>query len=231
MLALALAPTTITEQQQQRRRKPRILLGIFTILDIPSERQRRHLIWNTYLTFDKVHRTNTPNCVCSLQDLSSKKELVDNEDCQLVYTFVLSGNPNNNGTSSLEFNETYPLTIDPSLIDNHEQDVIYLNVPETNRVGKLWAWYHFCATSFKDRQEYLSSQHNFGKISANGRFTPTTSVWRGDDLNGQIRVHRQGTSFAPGRRPHAAICVVFDGFVMVINYVSPSQPVSKTYAQ
>ncbi len=151
-VVLALPPITITEQQQQRRRKPRILLGIFTILDIFSERQSRHLIRNTYLAFDKVHRTDTPNRVCSLQDFSSNKELVDNEDCQLVYTFVLSGNPNNNGTSSLEFNETYPLTIDPSLIDNHEQDVIYLNVPETNRVGKVWAWYHYCATALNNGQ-------------------------------------------------------------------------------
>lgn len=97
---------------------PRILLGIFSKTWDSIERKRRHVIRNTYLNFDYVHNTTTPNRVCSLQQFqqkilspkqgmkdpsssssSSSIDLLDDPyQCQLVYTFVLQ-QPNNNDDS------------------------------------------------------------------------------------------------------------------------------------
>lgn len=145
------------QQQNSTRPFPRIVLGIFSELQVPSERQRRHLVRNTYLAFDRVHSTQTPNRVCSLQEFTSPKTpAVMKDECQLVYTFVLSAQDSNtkqlvsiNESFDKSTNPNHPqssFVADSSLMDNHEQDVIYLNVQETDRVGKLLAWFRYCAS-------------------------------------------------------------------------------------
>ena len=177
-----------TNQPFRRTKRPRILFGIFSELNVPSERQRRHLIRNTYLAYDSVHNTSTPNRVCSLQEFlntnahddtttaseAMQKKIVQ-EECQLVYAFVLSGrNTTRRGTNTTlslmkepqnQFEEPnkstslYKYTVNPSQIDNHETDVIYLNVDEREKVGKLMTWFRYCATAMS-----LSDNFDFDYI-------------------------------------------------------------------
>ena len=115
-------PTSVRDNQQDRR--TRILLGISSNLYLPvSERQRRHLIRNTYLDFDRVHNPDQVNRVCRLQDfLQTPSKYLG---CQLIYTFVLG--PSGNETETfLGRYQGEPL--EASLFDNPEEDVIYLNV-------------------------------------------------------------------------------------------------------
>jgi hypothetical protein len=136
-------PQLVSPLLSKSTSKPRILLGIFSVLDIPTERQRRHLIRNTYLDFDRLHRPNQPNRVCSLQQFRNEPR----EHCLLIYTFVLGAPKNRTSVPAYDDSNSHHTTIDPSLIDNHEQDVIYLNVPEeSNRVGKIWKWFHYGAS-------------------------------------------------------------------------------------
>ena len=58
--------------------------------------------------------------------------------CQLVYTFVVGGNPN--GPKELiDFNASYPLTVETPLFPD-EQDVTYLNIEENMKEGKSQTW-------------------------------------------------------------------------------------------
>jgi hypothetical protein len=125
------------QQRQQQQRQPRILLGIFTILDVPAERQRRHLIRNTYLDFDRVHNNTTSHRSCSLNEFMGRQQQHDYRDCQLVYTFLCSpggGNTtttNNNNSNNNNNDTSSSLVMDPSLFPDyiHETDLLFLKTP------------------------------------------------------------------------------------------------------
>jgi hypothetical protein len=74
-------------------RQPRILLGIFCTDSIRADKLLGNLICFTYLKFYSVHQTDTPKRVCSLQDFVKRNLTIQNDECQVVYTFVFGGNP------------------------------------------------------------------------------------------------------------------------------------------
>ncbi len=108
----------------------RIFLGISSLLNEFTERQRRHVIRNTYLDFDRLHRLGQPNRVCSLDAYLS----MPFPHCQLIYTFILG--PTTGTVAGFERGDELPA----SMFDNHETDVVYFNVDEKDHVGKRWGW-------------------------------------------------------------------------------------------
>jgi hypothetical protein len=153
---------------------PRLLLGIFS-MDSPMERERRALIRETYLTYFQNRSATTtttrptPNRICSLQQLFLEDSLLPlpphadggDSSCQMVYTFVLGGNPNG-PTELVEPNASYPLTIDePSISINNinknnshhhphaddESDIVFLNIRENMKEGKSQTWFKYAISS------------------------------------------------------------------------------------
>lgn len=170
-------PHSSLPPQQQQPQQPlpiRLLLGIASNLNFPvDERQRRHIIRNTYLDFDRLHHPNKPKRVCSLRDFLWQPK----QHCQLVYTFLLGPT---NGTALLP--ETYGAVLDPLryFLDNqHEQDVIYLNVQETDLVGKRWAWFSY-ANSLLRNQSTLPDIHYAAYTDAHLLIKPST-FWEQND--------------------------------------------------
>eukprot|EP00934_Nitzschia_sp_Nitz4_P007607 Nitzschia sp. Nitz4//scaffold80_size88189//7356//9314//NITZ4_005079-RA/size88189-processed-gene-0.23-mRNA-1//-1//CDS//3329558606//7597//frame0 len=126
----------------------RILLGISSTLYFPvDERQRRHLIRNTYLDFDRIHSPNQPNRICSLQQfLLAIKESTSRSEalaCHIIYTFIL-GPANDTIIPQVPHGSVLDHTYFPENL--HEIDVTYLNVKESDGVAKRWAWFSYVST-------------------------------------------------------------------------------------
>ena len=102
----------------------------------------------------------TPNTICSLFDLvqaGPSSPLV--QDCRLAYVFVIGANPNG-PTQLLEFNDTYPLALQPSQAKPYlsmnpslENDIVYLNIAENGKFGKSPTWFKHGLT--------MMQQHSF----------------------------------------------------------------------
>ena len=119
------------------RNVPTFLWGICS-MESDSERERREVIRETYLSFYKdedrhLHR------ICSLNDLL--QGTVAFEDCQVAYAFFVGANPS--GPSELLFpNESYPILAAPNrtLMEQDEHDIVYLNIRENMEDGKSPTW-------------------------------------------------------------------------------------------
>lgn len=125
---------------------PKFLYGIMSY-DKKIEQRRRQNIRRTYLSFYRDFST-TPNRICALADvllLQAGDPLLD--ECQIIYAFVIGGNPNG-PTQLLEFNESFPLIINPSQIPNtaEERDIVYLNIQENGKYGKSPTWFKYGVT-------------------------------------------------------------------------------------
>lgn len=102
------------------------LLGIFTVME---DVQRRRLIRETMLAA-------APDAsVCSLQEYDKKKK----GSCQIVYTFVVGGNPQ----APTEWSEGTSRTLDANQMLKHEHDILYLNVKENMNSGKTTTWFDY----------------------------------------------------------------------------------------
>ena len=112
-------------------------------MDSGSERERRKLIRDTYLSFyknDDKHRHR----ICSLNDLL--QGIVAFEDCQVAYAFFVGANPS--GPSELLFpNDSFPIlaTRNGTLVSQDEDDIVYLNIRENMEDGKSPTWLKYAS--------------------------------------------------------------------------------------
>lgn len=132
--------TAISTHQNQTTGtgRPTFLWGIPTM---ESEKSQRQLLRETYLRYYKYSDSKSSrNRICSLADLQSKK--VGLEDCQIAYVFFVGANPDG-PTELVAPNSSFPMTIDPSLIKDAEEDVAYLNIKENMEDGKSQTWFKY----------------------------------------------------------------------------------------
>ena len=145
-------PTNVSINDQPPRR---ILLGISSQESVAYERQLRHVIRHTYLSLEnqlslaKNGNGNQHPIVCSLEDFLQQQQqqqqhsngkiimTTNKYHCRLVYTFVFGGN--STGTIKESFSAT-TIALNRSIFSNHEQDVVYLNIPESSSEEKRLAW-------------------------------------------------------------------------------------------
>jgi hypothetical protein len=158
------APLTFAVGQERGNKKkveessqpPKLLLGIFTSYRHPNFGRLRRLIRHTYLDFYRFTGTS-PNRVCSLQEFSKKQKTIQNnnlpkdeEECQIVYTFVFETNQTSNphGTNRINPERSY----------EREQDAIYLSTQDDNHPSALGlAWYKYVASSvWRDQFDYIA---------------------------------------------------------------------------
>lgn len=128
--------------------RPRVLIGIFSA-DFPTEQRCRH-------RQRKLLRTHPHAC-------SLDKYIADRpEACQLVYTFVVGGNPDAPTTELvdgsrpwvLSHNDDNPHTYQGK--DLRESDVSLLNIRENMNDGKSQTWFAYAAQ--------LAKEHGFDYI-------------------------------------------------------------------
>jgi hypothetical protein len=67
------------------------------------------------------------------------------EECQLAYTFVMGANPDG-PTQLLEFNDSFPLTIERGSYGSDERDITLLNIKENGKFGKSPTWFKYGLT-------------------------------------------------------------------------------------
>jgi hypothetical protein len=130
----------------------RFLYGIMSY-DHKLEKRRRSTIRRTYLSFYKDFSETTPHRICALVDwLQAPPGHPLLDQCQLIYTFVIGANPEG-PTQLLEFNESFPLSIDPSQIPHSERDVTYLNIQENGKYGKSPTWFKYGVSLWNERKD------------------------------------------------------------------------------
>lgn len=175
VLAIANSPNNIMSHHQAP--PTRILLGIFSSLNGPTERHRRHLIRDTYVDFDRLHRPDQPNRVCALRDYLNfwtTNKPRDNhrqqpmQSCRLIYTFVLGPEDTTKDTttdmdaatifSGLERGAELSETMFEK--HRHEKDVLYFNVNETDTIGKRWSWLRYASSSTIKRMMTNATKNN-----------------------------------------------------------------------
>jgi hypothetical protein len=100
------------------------------------------MIRKTYLT--QYTKSATPHRICSLLELADKAFPNIENDCRLAYTFVMGGNPNG-PTELVEFNDSYPLTVN-NIRNQEEKDIVYLNIRENMKEGKSQTWFKYATT-------------------------------------------------------------------------------------
>jgi hypothetical protein len=139
-------PRARPENQPTAHRGPTFLWGIASTGSEIEARRRRKCIRNTYLSVFNYKNDDAArkHRICSLNDLIRGK-LEHPENCQLAYAFFVDGNPS--GTTKLvDFNDSYPLALDPStssILNNTEDDMVYLNVRETQFEGAMQTWFQY----------------------------------------------------------------------------------------
>lgn len=117
---------------------PRMLLGLFTWNATQKEIERRQAIRETYL--NAYMDTDTPDRICSLQELLAKK--VKETDCQLAYTFVF-GMLNQEDVPMIRTNATSLDEMYAPDIRFPEPDALFLNIKENMNEGKSETWLHY----------------------------------------------------------------------------------------
>lgn len=130
---------------------PKFVLGIFST-NTPKGAKRRQLIRDTYLTVNRVDNLRDPR-ICSL--LLYEKEGMKNDDCVILYVFVMGGilddnnspddmNNNNNERSILtdHFQTNQNMILEK---EEEEGDVIYLNIKENKHEGKTPTFFKWAA--------------------------------------------------------------------------------------
>lgn len=126
---------------------PRLLLGIFS-MDSQLELERREMIRSTYLR--AFVDSDTPHRICALAELDT---LERQEDCQVAYVFVVSGNPGGSKELVEVTEATGPIALEGDslptsirLADHDKGDIVYLNIQENGKEGKSQTYFKFAIT-------------------------------------------------------------------------------------
>jgi hypothetical protein len=152
---------------------PKFLFGIPSTLSSPTEKERRRLLRETYLSFDQQIRqravlemSNTikdlryakslteelnlpPNRACSLQEYTCG-DSTTREHCQIIFAFVVGGNAS---APPYILDETLddfrsmlylPSTSGRDAVVN-EPGLVALNIRENQFDGKMTTWFQFAA--------------------------------------------------------------------------------------
>lgn len=134
--------------------------------------QRRRLIRETMLGREMQEQER----LCSLKQYLSPSVT---SKCQVIYTFVVGGNPQA-PTQWLESNYL-PRTIDASQMLKHEKDILYLNIKENMNEGKTTSWFDYAASLEDSGIDYISKADSDALISIpqllsyiNGHLPPAT---------------------------------------------------------
>ncbi|KAL3940063.1 MAG: hypothetical protein SGBAC_005319 [Bacillariaceae sp.] len=118
----------------------RILVGIFTTNLKQLERKQRNMIRKAYLSAYK--KSETPNRICSLQDMLKKK--VKPDECQFAYTFVVGAN-SSAPTEQVDTDDLDLIAIPRDKMENPEPDMLYLNIRENMNNGKTETWFRYAS--------------------------------------------------------------------------------------
>jgi hypothetical protein len=138
---------------------PKFLFGVPTTMSSSVEKERRQLIRDTYLDFDRqiydmaVETSMQPsslvakrNRVCSLQEWTCNYDQV-HEECQIIFAFFVGDNPN--GPPSIldetltDFRSMLSTTNSQNLTE--EPGLIRLDIRENQFDGKMTTWFQFAA--------------------------------------------------------------------------------------
>mmetsp|Transcript_10944 Transcript_10944/g.16837 ORF Transcript_10944/g.16837 Transcript_10944/m.16837 type:complete len:410 (+) Transcript_10944:242-1471(+) len=129
------------------KNKPtKFLLGIFSV-DSEEEAKRRKLMRDTMLDRSTLP---DPSKLCSLTEFVANLEI--QTTCQIIYTFVLGGNPQGDDfwSSSILYDDDRdalaPVSVltSPELLEN-EKDITFLNIKENMDQGKSVTWLDFAS--------------------------------------------------------------------------------------
>jgi hypothetical protein len=129
--------------------RAKFLWGIMTT-DREKDKRRREVIRASYLNFYK-NDPRTPHRICSLQAYLERS--VPAESCELIYTFVVGGDTDENAPTDLVdyHNQSRPLTMLPPEEDR-EDDVTYLNIKENAFDGKMQTYFKWATTLIESGQ-------------------------------------------------------------------------------
>jgi Galactosyltransferase len=150
-------PTSIATAAVPPKRRLRVLMGIFT-MDKPSQmpyrRQFRKL-------FDVFHMYNDTR-VCSLHDFAMAPNDEIRYQCQLIYTFVVGGLPqqsdNQIRTELVQESLSKPFLLPLGQSEQHHirnkdlivnNDVTFLNIQENMNDGKSQTWFAYATKVMK----------------------------------------------------------------------------------
>lgn len=157
------------ERFANRKKKKKVLLGIFTVIDRPKERDRRRLIRETYLSdpYGRGRICHLPDYV----DLLDGGEFEKADDCEVVYAFIAGRADTTIPTD--HFRTDRPLTVER---EHNPERLVMLNVRDNLAEGKSYAYLKWAARTALDRgfdyvvktddDTLISVPHLFEKIIA-----------------------------------------------------------------
>jgi hypothetical protein len=126
------APKIIYRRDWKGNKPTNFLIGIFTVMD---DVHRRRLIRESMLGEQLPSHFRLK--LCSLQTYQMKP----NAACQVIYTFVVGGNPN----APEEWSGEGDMLMDGAKMLKHETDILYLNIRENMNGGKTPTWFHYAS--------------------------------------------------------------------------------------
>jgi hypothetical protein len=144
------APKIIYRRDWKGDKPTNFLIGIFTVME---DVHRRRLIRESML--GKELPSYARSKLCSLQQYQIKPDAA----CQVIYTFVVGGNPN----AAEEWAGEGDMIMDAAKMLKHETDILYLNVRENMNGGKTPTWFDYA--SKQTQFDYIAKADSDALIS------------------------------------------------------------------